>query len=349
METKDQHWEPPFSASAALIPASSSTPSDDSTVHLQRTVSLTHQGDDESFSTAYYTEGKDYRAMIVEDDISTFLHHDLDVRRLNYIHKMLWLAGRPMHYFPLHRQRMMKREVMITEQADLHLTWSSATVFIKPFPRYLGNHEFWLTHLCESQELYQSACGFLYSYTWLVQHESDFNIAQEMKLIPPMHWKRWKVFIQNVRKYLDERSLDHMNRRYIYGELRVGRLNWIYRFAGPPKERSFIRGYHYNYRTYSSFFVRQFAWIFAVFAYFTIVLDAMQVGLATDRLQPTKRFQDVSYGFTVFTIITPMILVGIASITFFGAAAYNLSATYTTTRRLEFRRDEHEKAESPPR
>lgn len=43
--------------------------------------------------------------------------------------------------------------------------------------------------------------------------------------------------------------------------------------------------------------------------YIGLVLTAMQVGLATYRLSNDDAFQNVSYGFTVFSILAPIILV----------------------------------------
>lgn len=163
--------------------------------------------------------------LILEDDIPKFLHYNLDMTRLNYVHERLWLAGRPMHYKPLHRQKMMNREIVITEQTDLHLTWAHATIFIKPFPRYLGDYDFWIAHLCHNQNLHQSACGFLFSYTWLITCESDFYLARELNLVPPVSWTQWRAYIQGVRVNFDMELLSWINKRYLYGELRLQRLN----------------------------------------------------------------------------------------------------------------------------
>ena len=225
----------------------------------------------------------------------------------------------------------MKREIVITEQADLHLTWSESTIFVKPFPRYLGE----IAHLCQVDELHGSACGFLFSYTWLIGRESDFNLGRELGLVPQMPWTQWSAYIQDVRRTIDAEPLDQINRRYLYGELRLPRLNWIYRFYGRRQDRSLIRGYVYNDRTYSSVFVRNFAWIFVVFIYATIVLTAMQVGLATERLQSNGRFQDASYGFAVFSIVVPLIITGTAGAIFLFLFLYNLAATVLSGRHGE--------------
>lgn len=96
----------------------------------------------------YYTKAYK-KTFMSEDDMTRFLKYDLGVARLNYIHEKLWLVGRSMHYNSLHRQKMMKRKIVITEQTDLHLIWYKSTIYIKSFFRYLDSHEFWTAHFCE--------------------------------------------------------------------------------------------------------------------------------------------------------------------------------------------------------
>lgn len=51
-------------------------------------------------------------------------------------------------------------------------------------------------------------------------------------------------------------------------------------------------------------FAATFAWVLMFFVFLTTVLQAMQVGLATNRLQAS--FQDVAYGFAVFSLLLPI-------------------------------------------
>ena len=317
--------KPPFPSSSACVGCTIPTSTSEPPSHTpQSPLPLEHNT---VLPATYFTEAEGHIALTPEDDIVRFLKHDLDVSRLNYIHKKLWLAGRPMNYRSLCQQKMMKREIVITEQTDLHLTWSESTIFVKPFPRYLGNHEFWSTHLCQSEELYRIACGLLFSYTRLICYESDFNLARGLNLIPPILWTQWRTYVQDVRKTIDARPQSHIDSRYVYGELRLARLNLIYRFYGRPKDRSLIRGYFYEYRTYSSFFLHHFAWIFVVFAYMTVLLTAMQLGLATEHLQPSQRFQHAAYGFAVFSIAMPLIIVWAAATVFLFSFLYHLIGT----------------------
>lgn len=255
------------------------------------------------------------------------LFQELGVARLNEIHTWLWIVGRPMPPRSLHHQKILGREITITERTDLHLIWDKSRIFVKPVPRFLLDSDFWRDHLlckpnclcstsplekpsylyglpteCMEKQLYKCAAGFLLSYVGLISHESDYHIAHS----DPLHllrcsvtWPQWVTLVQHL---LTRCSPHAINERYLYGELRLSRLNAIYRFTG----RSIFRGYVSGYREYSEFFRTSFTRIFAVFAYVTIVLTAMQVALATQELGNDVRFQRASYGFAVFSILGPL-------------------------------------------
>ncbi|KAK1456146.1 hypothetical protein CMEL01_16558 [Colletotrichum melonis] len=53
--------------------------------------------------------------------IHDWVDKETDLRRLADIHNWLWIAGRPMPPRPLHQQRLLNREIAITEKLDLHL------------------------------------------------------------------------------------------------------------------------------------------------------------------------------------------------------------------------------------
>jgi hypothetical protein len=235
---------------------------------------------------------------------------------------------------PLHRQAMMDRVVAVTEQVDLHLVWANSKFFIKPLPAYLLDIAFWEENLCSDKVLHESACGFLLSYAWLISCESDFQIAtsdnQCPQLLPKgLSWPQWVTFIEDFLRDidLDDRTGLAFDRRYEFGELRANRLNMIYRLAPVLRFRHFVRGYHFGYNQYDIFFRRNFAWLIVVFAYITIVLTAMQVGLATGNLSQDSRFQAASYGFAVFSIMVPVIMVGIVLLLFVVLFTGNLLST----------------------
>ena len=83
----------------------------------------------------------------------------------------------------------------------------------------------------------------------------------------------------------------------------------------------------YGYYQYSDILRRNFAWILIAFVYVSIVLTAMQVGLATERLGKSNVFQRASYGFAVFSMITPLVTFAVVTLNFLGLSIFNLTAT----------------------
>ena len=275
-------------------------------------------------------------------NVRDFLSLELDVSRLNQIHKHLWLAGLPTGARALHRQKLMDREIVVTEQADLHLVWYRDRIFIKPLPTFLLRSSMWTEHLCQCPELYADACGFLLSYAWLVCHRSDFRIALELGLVPlEVKWEHWTAFMADVLSHIDPSAVEGVSARYEYGELRLSRLNWIHRFSSRwSNVRKFVRAYHQGPTWYSLFVKRNFGWLVVAFAYVAIVLSAMQVGLATDRLGGSGSFQRASYGFAVFSIIMPVWGVLFLLAASLAVSFYNIQATlkYNNTLRKELRK-----------
>jgi len=208
----------------------------------------------------------------------------------------------------------------------MHLVWSSGRIFIKPIPRFLLEPDFWTEHLactfecaclslsqndgraqtakCDSLRLRKYSLGFLFSYAALISHESDYFIAQEKRLLPKeVTWSGWKTLVKEI---LNNRKIyEQINERFKYGELRLSRLNMIYRIT----QLALLKGYRAQYSQYSSFLQDNFAWLAAAIAYLAIVLTAMQVGLATNDLAENNSFQSASYGFTVFSIVGPLVAV----------------------------------------
>jgi len=255
------------------------------------------------------------------DNLQAFLNHDLDVSRLASVQPHLWLAGRKMAARPLHRQAMMNRQVIVVEQADLHLTWQDTRIYIKPLPSYLLNRDFWRDNLCSNDSAgdkrYTNALGFLLSYAWLVPYECDFQMAmdgnQHPRLLPKdLTYEQWSGLLAELVSVIDLRNPTDVSPRYHYGELRISRLNLIYRLAwGKVGMQHFLRGYLYGYHDYGTFLQRNLGWLVAAFASVATLLTAMQVGLATDRLVHDRMFQDACYGLAVFAIAGPVELAGI--------------------------------------
>ncbi|KAF4185464.1 hypothetical protein CNMCM7927_006787 [Aspergillus lentulus] len=278
-----------------------------------------------------------HHVFLVQDDMQTFLSTDLDLSRVNIIHNLLWMAGRPMNARPLQRQKMMGFELIPTERADLHLLKFSTKLLVKPLPEYILDHDFWTHHLCSSQTLHESATGLLLSYMWLICTPLDLQLAHDHSLIPKdLTWPWWKAFITEFYAHVDVNALDTVNKRYQFGELRLGRINTIYRVRFFLSH--FIRGYLYGYNRYVVFYERNFAWMLMIFAVFSLVLSAMQVAADVPRLNGNAAFQDTTYGFVVLSIVVVAVFLGVLGMLFSGIYVFNMFAAISQCRRERIKR-----------
>ncbi|KAJ5808849.1 hypothetical protein N7474_010118 [Penicillium riverlandense] len=286
------------------------------------------------FPASYRTASDDLAAST--RDIAACVQREFDLYRLQIIFSWLWIVGRPMPPRPLHHQLFLSRDIFITERMDMHLVWTAGRIFIKPIPRFLLVPRFWSDHLsclpgcacacvlansagytpvgdgiCDRRTLWKSALGFLFSYAALVSHESDFVIARDKQLIPTeVTWSDWTILVEQV--LATDHIYHNIHARFIYGELRLSRLNKIYCLTQPP----FLRGYISQWHRYSDFFQDNLAWLAAATVYIVVVLTAMQVGLATNSLAGNHVFQSASYGFVIFSILGPLVALGLIVLEF---------------------------------
>lgn len=240
-------------------------------------------------------------------DLGEFLSFDLCPVRLDKVYRHLHYAGAPRHARSLHRQILLGRDITITEDISEHLVWYSkkSKLFLKPLPAYLFDESIWQDHLSANRELHKSACGFILSYVWLVRWESDFSIAKAQKLLPAgLTWDVWADFVHSFTDRVDLRTLHQVARRYQYGELRLSRLNRIYRYSFTTFSlQTLFRGFMTTSAWYQDVFRNNFGWVLAVFAIFSVALSGMQVALMTNELSQNSAFHAASYGFSVFSLV----------------------------------------------
>lgn len=244
-------------------------------------------------------------------DTRAYLEADLHTPKLNQLYPFLWLTSLSRPARCLHRQKLLLRTIYVTESPDEHLVWHDASVFIKPLPEYLLEYDFWEQNLCHDEALYKSASGLLLSYSWLVKYKSDLRIAVETGLLPPIEWSSWVSFIMDFTDNIGTTINDQVDRRYHYGDIRLSRLNHLYRFGMAGfSSRNVVFGYMSGSTRYTSFFERNFGWILGVFFYITVILSAMQVALATDKFAGDIQFQQFSYGISLLSIAFVLAAVG---------------------------------------
>lgn len=194
--------------------------------------------------------------------------------------------------------------VVVAENPQLHLVWFHDRIFIKPIPRYLLSHAFW-EYLQTEDQLAKAAAGFLRTYSYLIRYESDFRLAssEELGLIPRddgtdrLTFERFANFIRPFA-LLEDRNV---NPRYHFGELRLTRLNLCAKlFLG----KLTFHHMHPQWRSYLGQFLGP---LLSIFAIFSVILSAMQVGLAAQGCRDIKSdwamFSSVSQWFSLVTII----------------------------------------------
>ena len=139
-----------------------------------------------------------------------------------------------------------------------------------------------------------SALGFLRTYYYLIQHESDFEIARnETRLLPSDI--TWTEFCAISKDFLDI-SDDDVSERYHYGELRLTRLNFYAKLITRKFQYEHVHG------QYGAFFARFYGPLLFIFGILSIILSAMQVELGVETLT-NARWQSFWYACRWFVIV----------------------------------------------
>ncbi|EHK22558.1 uncharacterized protein TRIVIDRAFT_209187 [Trichoderma virens Gv29-8] len=195
-----------------------------------------------------------------------FLQDDLNIEKLTEVSSYFSILGKVTPPRPIHHHQALGLEIVVTEKMDTHLLWTKGKIFIKPFPRYLMEPEFWRQFIacpeacpyasdfhiirssglvrrrlqlsevkpCEHSKLWKCAMGFVYSYFALIAHESDFRIAKSCKLLPEeLEFDDWKGFVD--RMLSSGRIYGQADERFTYGELNMARLNKLLMFQQPVR------------------------------------------------------------------------------------------------------------------
>lgn len=161
------------------------------------------------------------------------------------------------------------------------------------------------------------AMGFLNSYIHLISYQSDFRIAKDNHLLPEelndTIWKDWRKFASEVFSHRDRKTV---HPRFLRAELRLSRLNTLHCLTQMPPFEPYLR-HHWDY---SSLYRENITLLATATIFVALILTAMQVGLATDRLSQSPSFMAASYGFTVFAILGPFCALGLVA----GQGLWNL-------------------------
>jgi hypothetical protein len=230
-----------------------------------------------------------YPSIALNDSARTtqFLDKELCSPDLEAIAPRLWIMATESgaNVNPLHRQRVKGRQIVITEEPRLHLVWIHDRIFIKPLPRYLLSYAFWEVFLATNsmrlgdrrETIRKAAMGYMRTYRYLIQHESDFLIAKQdhLRLVPQN--VQWADFCHFISRFNDIRD-SNVSKRYCYGELRLSRLNIYAPFLLHKFQFEQVHG------QYGDYFARLYGPVIFIFAVVSTVLNCMQVGLAVEQV-----------------------------------------------------------------
>ena len=238
-----------------------------------------------------------------------FLKEELSTEMLNQVRRHLWIAGLPSSTTrPLHRHRVLNREIVVCEQVGLHLVSFRNRIYVKPIPRCLLYHDFYNDHIAPNQHLSPQALGFLSSYLRLIRYESDFQIANELGLLPKtVSWEDWLSFAKDI----DKNTPRTFGNRFDYGELRLSRLNIIVRL----QRGRFTRGYQSLDSSYGSYFAPFFAFLILAIGFIGLALSAFQVMQNTPNA-PNAIFT-AGWGFSIATLLLLGVVVCIPGVWLF--------------------------------
>src|SRR3569833_3682786 len=182
-----------------------------------------------------------------------YLSAELALNQLEDVNRWLWLLSSPCLPRPLHDSACLGRQICITESMDRHLGLGKTShLYLKPIPRILLDPRFWRDYLqcpdschhqgelarchsashthhgasakaaakCPQRQLFECALGFLFSYTALLSHESDFHLAHKHHLLPAsLTWEGWRTLARSITTYPNLSARIH--KRFLYGELRL--------------------------------------------------------------------------------------------------------------------------------
>lgn len=236
---------------------------------------------------------------------------------LNNIHDSLWMVGRMGHINTLHHQRVLLRNIIPSQCSRLHMVWFGRTIYVKPLPEYLLNLNYYTDFVCPDIELYGLIVGFLRSYCSLIQSPVDLAIAQDTYLVPKgVTWKQWATLREAV---LFRTDASDVNKRFKYGELRLHRLDLIYRFTG--------RGLTYFtvHRTYETYFREYFTLLATAFGFAAVILTAMQVLVAINPIP--EALISVCYRFSIGVLVVICVCFGYIGFIFLSLFLYNYIVT----------------------
>lgn len=290
-------------------------------------------------ATFFDHETRNLRIVDTDSDdgsVLAFIKQDLNISQLGDIARFSGYRGKPQGFAPstsLYRlqyffDRGTEKRIIVTEITALHLVYQKSYIFIKPLPSYLLSISYWeRIRNSNDEELWINALGLLRSYAELVRSEMDFNVGLDAsrfdRLLPhcvdeegtPLTFPVWRRLVKEIlTTYSDPVPQVLENTRWAYSCIRLGELNFnvlleifTTRHSGIDDSiSSWFRHLYLNGVSFTSVYLQIALFVFASLA---LILSAMQVGLDTEQLAESDTFVRFCYGFVIFSMICPVIII----------------------------------------
>ena len=204
---------------------------------------------------------------------------DLDTPLMNKLGDKLWNVSPTPEVPPLSQHQVLDRRIQVTEDPSVHLLWTEGIIYVKPLPAYLTSFAFWEYLLDTSNDaitseerdrLKATALGFMRSYASLVQRRSDFNIAVRHDLLGSFTDVSFEQFIAFISSFDSVPDL-LITSRWRCGVIKLDALNFHSAFR--------LRRWHLNrYESrFGAFFQQFFPIALFIWAFFSVILNSMQV------------------------------------------------------------------------
>jgi hypothetical protein len=282
------------------------------------------------------------------NEVHRFLCAFFDLSRFDAIRKILWLIA--VHGAPrsLYYQKFLRREIVIAEELDLHLVWAKSRIFVKPLPDFLLNYDFWEANISCEPRLHRAACGLLYSYCGLIRFGHDLQVAQECHLVNAnLDYRAWTEFTRTILPNLNPHDPNTMDTRFQYGELRLHRLDTIYRYS-PYKlsVSSILQGFPHALAESYVPYMDQYNNAVSAFGVIVIILSAFNLSLSASSKSPDPDLQQAAYGFALFAMILCAALIGVFIVVPLISSLATICGSIATRKRLAKIREDEELSHS---
>jgi len=279
------------------------------------------------------------------NEVHRFLCAFFDLSRFNAIRKMLWLIAAHGPPRSLYYQKFLRREIVIAEELDLHLVWAKSRIFIKPLPDFLLNYDFWEANISCEPQLHRAACGLLYSYCGLIRFGHDLQAAKECHLVNVnLDYRAWTEFARTVLPNLNPNDSNIMDTRFKYGELRLNRLDTIYRYS-PYKlsASSIFQGFPHALSESYVPYMDKYNNAVSAFGVIVIILSAFNLSLSAQSGSPNLDLQQAAYGFAIFAMILCAALTGLFIVLPLISSLVTIYGSIATRKRLAKTREDEER------